>query len=130
MRTFCEIYSKYILPALRRIIANILIQDYSLSQVEAARKLGVSQPAISYYISSKRGYKLFTILENDEEIVEMCRRVAEQIIKGNRDTVARYFCGLCFTVRIKQEMLGEILESLKLSNMQIFFPDEFYMSRK
>ena len=70
MKTFCEIAAKIIIPTLRALLALTLIDKYNMTQVEVAKKLGTSQPAISYYMHSKRGKLALSILKSNKEIVE------------------------------------------------------------
>ena len=50
-----EIQVWYVIPALRRELARALIQRHRLSQKKVASILGLSEGAISQYLSSKRG---------------------------------------------------------------------------
>jgi len=64
-----EVEVWYLLPALRREITRIMIEDYSLNQKEIAKMLGVSEPAISQYVKSKRaGEVKFT--KSDLEVIK------------------------------------------------------------
>ena len=49
-----EIEVWYILPALRREMAKIMIQDYRLSQRKAGQLLGITEAAVSQYLNEKR----------------------------------------------------------------------------
>ena len=49
-----EIEVRYILPAIRRELARMLIKEHKLSQKEAANILGLTEAAISQYQHSKR----------------------------------------------------------------------------
>ncbi len=49
-----EVEVRYILPAIRRELAKVFINDNKLSQKEAARLLGLTEAAISQYQHSKR----------------------------------------------------------------------------
>ena len=49
-----EIEVRYILPAIRRELARIFIQEHNLSQKEAANVLGLTEAAISQYLHYKR----------------------------------------------------------------------------
>ena len=53
----CEIVGKYVLPIFRSMLARELVHKFNLSQTEAAKKLGMTQAAVSQYLSSKRAYK-------------------------------------------------------------------------
>ena len=49
-----EIEVRYILPAIRRELARVFIQDHKLNQKEAANMLGLTEAAVSQYQHSKR----------------------------------------------------------------------------
>ncbi|MBI2652395.1 hypothetical protein HYX00_02920 [Candidatus Woesearchaeota archaeon] len=49
-----EIEVRYILPAIRRELARVFIQEHKLSQKEAAKILGLTEAAVSQYQHSKR----------------------------------------------------------------------------
>ena len=55
MRTKCEIAVHDIFPVARSLLAKKLIEGYGLSQVEASKRMGISQPAISQYKTNIRG---------------------------------------------------------------------------
>ena len=77
-----EIEVRYILPAIRRELAKVFINENNLSQKEAAKILGLTEAAVSQYKHSKRasGIKF-----NDEVVKEIrlsARKVAAE--KNNR----------------------------------------------
>ena len=72
-----EIEVWYLLPALRREIAKNLIDKSGLNQKEAAKILGITESAISQYLSSKRGKEM---VFSKKELI-MIEKVADQISK-------------------------------------------------
>ncbi len=54
MSTRCETAGKYILPIFRSLVAKELVSTHHLIQIEAAKKLGSTQAAISQYVRAKR----------------------------------------------------------------------------
>ena len=77
-----EIEVRYILPAIRRELAGILIKDHKLSQKESAAIMGLTEAAISQYKHSKRAKDvLFT-----NDVISEIRKSAEKILseKNNR----------------------------------------------
>jgi Predicted transcriptional regulator len=50
-----ELVVRNLYPAIRALIATELVRKYKFKQQDAAARLGVSQAAISYYLSQKRG---------------------------------------------------------------------------
>ena len=51
----CEIITWYVLPSIRRKLATVMIDKYGMYQKDAAKFLGVTDAAISQYLSRKRG---------------------------------------------------------------------------
>lgn len=103
MRTPCESVVKLVLPAFRSLVAKELIEKYNFSQVAAAKKLGTTQAAVSYYLYSKRGGKRMKELE----AIPSVRAAANQVAKGIAtqslspiDAMLK-FCELCRTLRTR-----------------------------
>ena len=97
----CEIAVKCVLPAIRAMIAKELMTKYALKQAEAAKLLGVSQPAISLYHRQIRGSAID--LENDAEILKLIQNLAASLAEGgltHKDFIPR-FCEICRTIRAK-----------------------------
>ena len=97
----CEVAVKCVLPVVRAMVAKELMADYGLRQVEAAKLLGVSQPAISLYCRNIRGKAID--LENDSDVKRLVADMCEVLAKGgfsHRDLIIMY-CGVCRTIRAK-----------------------------
>jgi len=83
------------------MIARELMDNYGLKQIEAAKLLGVSQPAISLYCRNIRGRAID--LENDYEIKRLVTDTAESLASNNlsrRDLIVAY-CEMCRLIRGK-----------------------------
>ena len=74
-----EIEVRYILPAIRRELARIFIEENNFSQKEAAKILGLTEAAISQYRHSKRAKEV--VFSND--VVNEIRASANKIIADN-----------------------------------------------
>ena len=98
MSTSCESIARYLLPLYRAFAAKELIEKYNYTQVEAAKKLGTTQAAISQYMTSKRGHRR---IPNYEEIAPLVQNaaanVAERITttKMSHKEFSASFCKLC-----------------------------------
>ena len=98
----CENVARFILPIYRSFVARELIEKYSYTQVEAAKKLGTTQAAISQYVHSKRGYRgipyfeeILPIIQN--AAVETAKRVATE--EMSVEEIIGNFCKLCTSFR-------------------------------
>lgn len=97
----CEVAVKCLLPPVRAMIARKLVTEHNLTQIEAAKRLGISQPAISLYERKMRGKAIN--LEKDPEITRVVENLAESLAKCNlsrRDFIIK-FCEICKSVRAK-----------------------------
>jgi predicted transcriptional regulator len=101
MKFPCEDFARHILPAFRSLIAKGLIEQHGLTQVAAAKKLGTTQAAISYYISSKRGERYVKQLENNPLVISKIREIVNGLEAGtfSSDEVTEKLCDLCESVR-------------------------------
>lgn len=91
MKTPCEIIVWEIIPVIRKELAKSLIEDHGLTQRKAAEMLGLTEAAVSRYISGKRGTKEI----QDEYILEKIKKSANQIFKGNGTTIIEETCKIC-----------------------------------
>jgi uncharacterized protein len=78
-----EIVSKSALPAFRAMVSKRLIEDYSLTQQQAATRLGVTQASVSNYARKARGTMLD--LEVDDNIARAADQVAKVLASENPD---------------------------------------------
>ena len=101
MRPPCEIVVRYVLPAFRSMVAKELIEKYGFTQVAAAKKLGTTQAAISYYLDAKRGGKRLKQLESNPAIQAAITSIAEGIAsdKMKPEESLAEFCNLCNDLR-------------------------------
>jgi len=101
MRPPCELVVRYVLPAFRSLIAKDLVENHRLSQLAAAKKLGTTQAAASYYPDAKRGDKIAKRLEWVPSIQSAAKQVARGIASEKfsfTDSTTK-FCELCTTLR-------------------------------
>lgn len=109
MRPPCEIIVTKILPAIRTVLVKDLIERHDLTQKEVSERLGVTQAAVSQYLSSIRGdEELERKLENSEvfdEIQDLSDKIVEE--DTERSQIIGELCEVCETLR-KEGILCEI----------------------
>jgi len=97
-RTPCEYMMWNGLPVIRREITEKMINNFGLSQKEAAQKLGVTPAAICQYLSKKRGKQNII----DKVMTEEITISAERIIKNNNgNSIVTETCRICKVMRKK-----------------------------
>ena len=78
-----EIVSKSALPALRAMVARRLQQNYSMTQQQVAKLLGVTQASISNYARKTRG--MMVNLESDPAVTKAADKIARDLSAKNPD---------------------------------------------
>ena len=106
MTARCETVGKYVMPVFRALVAKELVKSYHLTQTEAAKKLGMTQAAISQYVASKRairGSERFasTLPKIQRMANETAMRLAKNEMSWNEVTAD--FCKLCSTLVAEEE---------------------------
>jgi predicted transcriptional regulator len=66
MKTPCEIILWNVVPVIRKEFAMNLIKNHNLTQRIVVQKLGITEAAVSRYVSGKRGALKIT----NEEIID------------------------------------------------------------
>lgn len=79
-----ELAVKSALPALRASIAKKLLSEYGFTQKKVAELLGVTQTAISYYLSNKRGSGAQDSVQ-DETVKKTISEIAKMLTQKDVD---------------------------------------------
>ena len=72
-----ELASKSVIPAIRALIVKRLVEEHDMTQQEAAKLLGVTQPAVSKYLHQKRGAAIR--LGGIKEIEQATNEIADMV---------------------------------------------------
>ena len=118
--SYCEIFVKYILPAVRLLIAKELIERHGYSQLEAAKALGISQPLINYFIKGKRNPKYVQELAKSKNVMKVVSYFAD-CIKEHGSCAEELSCNLCQALKETGE-IDRILNKLGLKPESIVYP--------
>jgi predicted fused transcriptional regulator/phosphomethylpyrimidine kinase/predicted transcriptional regulator len=99
LRPPCELVVKHYLPVIRSLIARELMDDYKLNQMQIAKLLGITQPAVSNYLSLLRGEadKAF----DRTEVREVAKKMASELVEGRLSLSNSIYtvCKLCVKLR-------------------------------
>lgn len=90
----CEEVVWDVLPGIRAAIAEELVK-MGLSQKDVSKILGLSPPAVSQYVSGKRGY---SIVLNDN-VKEAIGRLAADLHENKVADLTSRICGICRELR-------------------------------
>ena len=85
-----EVIVWYVLPGIRRVLTNTLINEYNMPQTRIAEKFGLTEPAISQYKDKAgkkniRGKKIEFEPVVMDYISEAARRIAEEDSSAPRE---------------------------------------------
>ncbi|HIE31023.1 MAG TPA: helix-turn-helix domain-containing protein [Methanosarcinales archaeon] len=94
MKSPCEIVVWDVLPGIRAALAEELIKN-GLSQKEVSKLLGITQSAISQYISKKRGSKI----DFQDDVRDAIRGIAEDLAQDRTTDLISRICGICMMLR-------------------------------
>jgi predicted transcriptional regulator len=96
MKVACEYVIKEFLPGIKSIMAKKMIEDYNLSQIQTAKLLEVTQPAVSQYKRHLRGKKVSALMEDPNIIAfidEFTRKLVNKEVSSNE--AGKEFCLIC-----------------------------------
>jgi uncharacterized protein len=83
-----------VLPCIRAAIAEELVKR-GLPQKEISRLLGITPPAVSQYVSKKRGYNIVF----GEEIKASISQLADDLVDKKICNPVERICEICRTLR-------------------------------
>ncbi|MBI2084569.1 MAG: helix-turn-helix domain-containing protein [Candidatus Aenigmarchaeota archaeon] len=119
MKTFCQTLFNSSIPAeVKSIITKELVETYGFTQEQVAERLGITQPAVSQYLSGVRGKKANAILSN-QQLTEWIKKLTAEIASGNL-RLGDAECDLCSETRkeLKQKELGPLVCLLEIYNLR------------
>jgi predicted transcriptional regulator len=92
----CEAMIKQLLPAIRAGVTKELARKYNFNQVEIASELGVTQAAVSNYLSGKYAQEIKEV-ENKKAVKENSKKIAHLIANGkpNKKQIVEAVCLSC-----------------------------------
>ena len=92
--------SQYAIPAIRALIARDLIEVHNMTQKNAAKRLGMTQPAVSQYKKHSRGNRAKTI-GKDTVINEKVSKISKSLAKNEMspEEASIEMCEICKYIR-------------------------------
>jgi predicted transcriptional regulator len=104
----CEIIVWHVLPAIRRELARIMIEKHGLTQKDTAKKLGLTEAAVSRYLSGKRAYLDMPNGKIKKEIVKS----VDNLVNGRNTTIVIETCRICDLLKAAG-VIEKIIKSMK-----------------
>jgi predicted transcriptional regulator len=95
----CEVAVKSVVPAVKALMAQQLVEEHGLNQEQVAEILGISQSAVSKYSRKVRGH----VIEVDkvQEARPLITSMVVMLVNGEhqRAEFLQLFCETCGTIR-------------------------------
>lgn len=106
MKPPCEIVVWYVIPAIRSELAKDLLA-LGMKQKDVSELMDITQPAVSQYITDKRG----SGIELSQDIKEMINELAVQLHNGEakKTEIIGRTCSICKNIKT-----DEVLKQLNL----------------
>jgi uncharacterized protein len=101
MKSPCEEVVWDVLPSIRAAIAEELVKR-GLSQKEVSKLLGITPPAVSQYVSKKRGYNIVF----EDEVRSEIEKLAGDLMQGPVDDLVPRMCVICRMLRDEGSACG------------------------
>ena len=111
MKPPCEIVVWYVIPAIRSELAKELL-NLGMKQKDVSELMDITQPAVSQYITDKRG----SGIKLNEDVRGMIHEFASELSEG-KATKAELIprtCKICHNVEI-----GDVLEQLNIDKSDL-----------
>ena len=104
MHAPCEVAVKSVLPAIRAYVAKELTQTHKMKQTEVAQILGITQTAVSKYVTNERGQAIQ--IDQDRRVRGMMDEIALMITEEKTEAtqLASSLCNICKVVREERLM--------------------------
>ena len=99
LRPPCEIVVWYVIPSIRSELAKELL-NLGMKQKQISELLDITQPAVSQYISDKRGHGI----KFDDHTQDMIRMFAKDLMEQNlgQGDIIRRMCDICKNVKAEE----------------------------
>jgi len=95
----CEVAVKSVVPAIKALMAQNLVDNHGMKQGEVAEILGISQSAVSKYSNKIRGYAV--AIDKVEQVRPIINDMTTMLIDGTyqKKEFMGLFCDICAIVR-------------------------------
>ncbi|WP_407375719.1 transcriptional regulator [Methanobrevibacter sp.] len=111
MKPPCEIVVWYVIPAIRSELAKELL-NLGMKQKDVSELMDITQPAVSQYITDKRG----SGIKLDDNVREMIQKFAFELSEGEAtkaDLIPRT-CSICRNVKT-----SDVLKQLNIDKSEL-----------
>ncbi len=104
MKPPCVAVVKYLLPAIRVLVAKELVEKYNMRKIDASEKMGLTPAAITQYYKGERGAILIHKIEQSQEAMRMISELADITAQEGitPESIVEKLCEICTTIRYEK----------------------------
>jgi predicted transcriptional regulator len=104
MKPPCTVVVKYILPAIRMLVAKELVEKYDMCGIDASAIMELTPAAITQYLKNRRGTMLIHEVLRCEETMKKVSKLAETLARRSvsMKDVIKQLCEICLTIRSEE----------------------------
>ena len=100
----CVVVVSHILPAVRILVAEVLIDEYGMRQKDVAEKMDLTPAAITQYLKKIRGnQEIIDFIRSDAVSFSKIRLIAQSLVKGDENAsyeeLIDLVCDICRLLR-------------------------------
>lgn len=101
MKPYCVTVVKYVLPAMRVLITNELMEKYDLRKIDVAERMSLTPAAVTQYSKGIRGSTCVEEISGSKEIMKKISELSKVIAvdEANFETVMDNMCEVCRLIR-------------------------------
>ncbi len=117
MKSFCEVYNRKILPAVRMYLSRKLVLEHNLSQLDVAKILGLKQSLVNYAVTGRRKSKYFEAILGFEDFRRYLDKLALDM--SSKKYRGPYACDLCQFL-MRTSLADEVLKAVEESPSRVY----------
>ncbi|MFX0061394.1 MAG: transcriptional regulator [Candidatus Hermodarchaeota archaeon] len=120
MKPPCVMVVSHLLPAIRILVAELLIEEYGLRQKDVAEKMDLTPAAITQYLKKIRGnQEIIDALRSNDAVFTKIRQIGQYLADGeaeaSSDELITLVCEICSLIRedgnssgIEQQLISAV----------------------
>lgn len=105
MKPYCVTVVKYVLPAMRVLITNELMEKHGLRKIEVADRMSISPAAVTQYSKGLRGSHYVKEISGSEEVMKKISEISEAVADDEADleAIMENMCEVCSLIRSRKK---------------------------
>ena len=101
MKYYCVTVVKYVLPAMRVLMMNELMEKYGFRKIDVAEKMSLSPAAVTQYSNCVMGSSYVKEISGSEDIMKKISKISKAVAddEANLESIMDNMCEVCRLIR-------------------------------